>query len=392
MRNDKNALLESIAELKPPLQSRAAEIDRERHLPADIVDRLRKIGVYRMLAPTSYGGSEITLPDAVAVIAALARIDASIAWNVFVAAGGALLSPLLPRHTYEKIYSGGPDVIGSGASQPAGTAERVAQGWRVKGRWPIVSGAKEADWIGGLCAMTENGKPLPNPGGESPVWMRLVVLPAQKWQLEDTWHSLGLRGTGSVHVTLAETIVSDDQFIDLANGQPCVSGPLYLSPIGFVPLLQSAIAVGNAEGTLDDLMKQASTGWQQQNAASAAKDSEYFQAGLGRVAADIRAARAMLDQSSEAHWRQVLAGNAHDKLLHALATQAAVWIVETCVHSVDACFSLGGTGAIYDTSPLQRRLRDMHTSSQHYQVQARHYAGVGKLMLQSAEPGYSCSP
>jgi len=43
------------------------------------------------------------------------------------------------------------------------------------------------------------------------------------------------------------------------------------------------------------------------------------------------------------------------------------------------CFALAGGSAVYDSSPLQRRLRDLHTAAQHAAVQQRHYAAAGKI-------------
>jgi alkylation response protein AidB-like acyl-CoA dehydrogenase len=89
----------------------------------------------------------------------------------------------------------------------------VADGYRVKGRWPFASGCTHADWIGGFCIVTENGKPVPGPQGKP--LLRVVVLPARDWEIEDTWHAAGLKGTGSHHVTLRETLVPEANFFDL---------------------------------------------------------------------------------------------------------------------------------------------------------------------------------
>jgi alkylation response protein AidB-like acyl-CoA dehydrogenase len=62
-------------------------------------------------------------------------------------------------------------------------------------------------------------------------------------------------------------------------------------------------------------------------------------------------------------------------------TQTAIWLAATCVRIADACFALGGGGALYETSPLQRRLRDLHVAAQHTVVQQRHYVSAGKLLL-----------
>ena len=82
-----------------------------------------------------------------------------------------------------------------------------------------------------------------------------------------------------------------------------------------------------------------------------------------------------------------LAGTLKDEALVTQATQAATWIVTTCVRVADACFALGGGSALYDSSPLQRRLRDLHAAAQHAAVQQRNYASAGKLVLRSAAIG-----
>jgi len=67
--------------------------------------------------------------------------------------------------------------------------------------------------------------------------------------------------------------------------------------------------------------------------------------------------------------------------LRAQGTQAGAWVVNTCIRVADACFSLAGGSAVYDTSPLQRRMRDLHTAGQHATIQQRHYLNAGKALL-----------
>jgi alkylation response protein AidB-like acyl-CoA dehydrogenase len=111
------------------------------------------------------------------------------------------------------------------------------------------------------------------------------------------------------------------------------------------------------------------------------RESEIFQAELGRVAAEVRAARAVLQIQAASHWRHALAGTLKDEALFIEGTQTAIWIATTCVRAADACFALGGGSVVYDSSPLQRRLRDLHVAAQHAAVQQRHYVGAGKLRL-----------
>jgi alkylation response protein AidB-like acyl-CoA dehydrogenase len=299
-----------------------------------------------------------------------------------IGSGGDIFAPLLPRETYEQVYRNGPDVIIVGSAQPAGTAEAVDGGWGVTGRWPFASGCQHADWMLGLCVLTEGGKPVPGEGGAPLV--RGFFLPARDWQIEDTWHVAGLKGTGSHHIALRDTVVPAANFFDLASGAPCLPGPLYQAVRQLLPLLHGAISVGIAEGALDELVELANTGRQQLRAAVPMGDSETFQGELGRVAAELRAARAFLQVQAASHWRHALAGTLKDEALFTQGTQTAIWLVTTCVRGADACFALGGGSALYETSPLQRRLRDLHAAAQHAIAQQRHYAGAGKLLLSSS--------
>jgi indole-3-acetate monooxygenase len=148
-----------------------------------------------------------------------------------------------------------------------------------------------------------------------------------------------------------------------------------------LPMLHGAFAVGVAEGALSELVELANTGRQQLRAPAPMRDSEIFQDQLGRAEAEIRAARAFLEAQAVSHWRHAVAGSLNDEAMLAQGTQTAIWLVTTCVRAVDACFVLAGGAAVYETSPLQRRLRDLHTAAQHAVVQQRHYAAAGKLLL-----------
>jgi hypothetical protein len=61
--------------------------------------------------------------------------------------------------------------------------------------------------------------------------------------------------------------------------------------------------------------------------------------------------------------------------------QTATWVTATCVRVVDACYILGGGSALYDTSPLQRRLRDIHAASQHAAAQISAHTRAGAMRL-----------
>jgi hypothetical protein len=79
---------------------------------------------------------------------------------------------------------------------------------------------------------------------------------------------------------------------------------------------------------------------------------KHSRAKLGRVAAELRAARAFLRAQAASHWRHALAGTLKDEALLTQGTQTATWLATTCARGADACFALGGSSALYETSPL----------------------------------------
>ena len=223
--NTTEKILADVHKLAPSLASRAAEIEALRHLPSDIVETLRAIGIFRMFVPRSHGGLELDLPEALEVIRALSRIDGSLGWNAMIGSGSAIFAPLVPREIYDRVYENGPDTILAGSTQPTGTAERQGDRWRVNGRWPFASGCTHAGWMMGVCTVIDGGQ-RPHHGNGSPV-LRGFLMPADDWEIEDTWHVAGLEGTGSHHIKITNALVPAAHFFDFEHNESCIPGPLY---------------------------------------------------------------------------------------------------------------------------------------------------------------------
>jgi alkylation response protein AidB-like acyl-CoA dehydrogenase len=216
------------------------------------------------------------------------------------------------------------------------TAETTASISRLAGQRALAlrQRRQHADWIAGFAVMTQAGKPLPGPAGEGgPPLVRGFALPASDWQIEDTWHVAGLKGTGSDHVSLRDKLVPAANFFDAATGVSHLPGPLYQTVAEYLPLIHSVMTTGMAEGALHDLIELANTGRQQLRAPAPLRDSELFQAELGRISADLRPAQAFLDAQVAGHWRHTLAGTLKDDALLAQGIQAAIWIAATCIET-----------------------------------------------------------
>ena len=367
-------MLAAVRELAPGIAARADEIEAGRRVPGDIVEALRRIGVFRMLVPRSHGGLALSVPEAVPVVEALSAIDSSVGWVTMIAVTSQTFCTPLSRATFDRLDADHPDVVVVGVGTPVGRADKINGGYRVTGRWPFASGCQNAQWIVGHCVLYQAGEPMMS--GDGPQ-TRFFMLPAECWRIEETWRASGLTGSGSHHVVLEDFDAPDASAFDLMHGMSCVPGPFEAAVTPFLGTFHSAVAVGVAAGALADLASTAGAGRRQLFAATTLRDSPVFQHEFGRVSAAQRAARALLDVQAANHSRRAVEGTLDGKADFAESLQASAWIHATCAGVVSACYTLGGSSVVLNTSPLQRRLRDIHAARQHVFAQERFYAIAG---------------
>jgi alkylation response protein AidB-like acyl-CoA dehydrogenase len=373
-------VLSRITALAPMVARHARDIEQSRRLPAELVSALKSARIYGMLVPRRYGGLELDAPSAFRAVAALARLDGSVGWNAMIGHIGSLMPFLAGAALCEEIFQDGKDHIIAGSGQPVGTAERVRGGWRVTGSWPFASGCQNAEWIAGTCVMMERGSPIDASHGPGPM-TRTCLMPAEHWEIRDTWHAFGLKGTGSHHVALADLLVPDDNFFEFPFGASFAPDPVFAKFPELVVLAHGAVALGIAEAAIIDLVELAGSGVKQLFMTTPLVETERFKEGLARLDADLMAARALLEAQVTRVWHNPERPAAKDLTRVAAQLQAAVWITAACVRVAEGCFELAGSRAVYESSSLQRRVRDLRVAAQHVAVHPRHYVTAGAAML-----------
>ena len=380
MTTEAEKILSNVRDFAPSLAARSAKIEAARRLPPALVKELEALRLFRMLVPRSHGGLEIPFPPSIDILAMLAAADGATGWTVMIGCETPQLFSLLPRPSFDRVYEHGPDVVCGGAFAPQGKAVvEAAGGYRVSGRWGFASGCQHASWLFGQSLVIENGETLPG----SPK-LRCMVLPASQWRILDTWHTSGMRGTGSHDIAVEGAHVDEDWTFDLWFGQPSLEGPLFASPVLQFSMHIGAVALGIAEGAITDLLALAGTRKVRLYAKAELGDQPLFQYRLGHAEIDARAARAFLESCAEGYWARARAGSL-DPTFFTRVLSTVAWVVETSTRIVDACYQAAGASAIYDQSPLQRRLRDIHTLTQHASVQENVFMTVGAEKL--GKPG-----
>jgi alkylation response protein AidB-like acyl-CoA dehydrogenase len=373
-------VLSRISALAPVVARHARDIEENRRLPEEIVAALKSARIYGMLVPRRYGGLELDAASAFRAVSALARLDGSVGWNAMIGQLASLMPFLANANLCEEIFQDRKDHIIAGSGQPLGKAERVTDGWRVSGVWPFASGCQNAEWIGGTCVMMEGGSPIDAVDRPGPM-TRSFFVPAEHWEIRDTWHTSGLRGTGSHHVALTDVFVPDENFFEFPFGASFAPDHVFGRVPELFVLTHGAVAVGIAEGAIMDLVELAKAGAQQMFMTAALADTERFKEGLARLDTDLKAARALLDVEVARVWQNPEPAAGKDLSRVAEQMQASVWITATCVRIAEGCFELAGSRVVYESSPLQRRVRDLRVAAQHMGAHPRQYVMAGAAVL-----------
>ncbi len=352
----------------------APETERGRRLPDDLLAALRDSGLLRAGAPAEVGGLELAPEVSLRAAEEIARGDASAGWCVSIAMTSSLLAAYLPDAGRGELFGDG-QAIASGVWAPTGRARPRDGGVAVSGRWAFCSGITHADLLFAGClveAESPAADELPRPS--------VVALRTGDLEILDTWNTLGLRGTGS-HDAVAHDVFVPEQFVFSLFDGPVVNRPLYRFPIfGFFALSVAAAALGNARAAIEELLSLATVKTGQGSRRTLAERGP-TQRSVAEADASLRAARAFYYEAVETAWQAARADAPVSVSLRNDLRLAATHAVRTSAAVVRSMYDLAGSTAIYDDAPLQRRFRDAHTATAHFQVNEASRELPGRILL-----------
>jgi len=376
-----STVLDNVRALLPEIQARAEEIEQARAVPRDLAEKLRIAGVFRRYVPRSHGGDEMWPDEGLTVIEELARADASVAWVAAVGSEGPSFYAYLPPDTYDKIFAGGPDIIHTGVINATGKAVRDKGGYRFSGRWSFASGSNNADYIC-IHGVLDGGEQA----GGMPA-TRLGVIPAREVSIEDVWHVSGLKGTASNDIVVSDLFIPEEWTGTFAELPPVARHPLDQRPLlARFGSEFAAVAVGIAQAALDDITDIARNKVPATSRSKLAADpvAQYL---VGQLATDLYMARTLLHQVARDDQASVPFGppdNTAMVIRRARLSRAA----SVAASVVEGAYSVSGTTGLFESCPLQRRLRDVRAVTQHYMLSARSAFGpVGTAILSEESAG-----
>jgi acyl-CoA dehydrogenase len=340
---------------------------------------MREHGYLALAVPEDLGGLGASIRQVCYAQAELARHDGATALSVAMHLYLTLVQ-VYRRRTgardaegiLRRVADEGMVIATSGGSDwlwPTSTAVPDGDGYRVSGRKNFCSQSSGATVVA-TCAV------LGEPGEDAEVLHFSVPLSAPGVRLEETWDTLGMRGTASHDVVLEDVLVPKDK---IAGRRPYgeFGGPLMAAALHFAPV-GGATYFGIAAGARDVAVA----------AVAAGNRGPLPLSALPRVHRQI----GLMDAKLRGAWWALMGsltelGTDYQVTPPALSTVmlAKRQAVTEAVAVVDLAMETLGGRSFYRRSPLERAYRDVRAGTFHPFTPEATLAYAGKLAL--GDPG-----
>lgn len=371
--------------LAPALAVRADATDANRSMLPETLADLREAGFFRILQARDYGGYELGVPVLTEVVIELARGCASDAWVLGLCTSQNRFVGCYPKDAQDEVYErSGEDIVTCLVTGPTATAGKAEGGYRLTGRWPYVSGVDQCNWLL-LSAFDPDGAE-----GGARQSLTFLIHRDDVAEVIDDWHVLGLRGTGS------KTVVLDDLFVparralnfwlydDTPPPGAAVNPGALFQGVPRIPIFTMAVAapaVGIALNAADALRARLEKR-RSPLMTSGATENAPAQIVLGNAIDRATAARTLLLDAARDFQSRAEAGHVFDAEDRTFFRLRAAEVLRMAAQVVLDVFEAGGTGATFDSSPLQRMLRDVLAIRSHVVLDHNSAAeNVGRFAL-----------
>ena len=202
-------LIQRARNLAPTLRDRAGVAAKLRRMPQETMDDFHRLGFFKVVQPQRYGGYEMDPSIIFDLQLELGRGCASSAWVYGVLNVHTWQLALFAPEAQDEVWKNAPSTLISSSYMPVAETEWVDGGVKLSGRWSFSSGCDYAEWafLGGF---------VPTKEGKAPD-MRTFLVPRSDYEIIDTWHTSGLRGSGSKDIVVEDVFTPFDPLTRVAS-------------------------------------------------------------------------------------------------------------------------------------------------------------------------------
>jgi indole-3-acetate monooxygenase len=371
--------VERIARIAEVIAKSGPENEALGRLTPQVVDKLHEQRLFRMLLPRAYGGEEVELPTWFRAMEALAKLDASTAWCIGQMNGCAATSSAVDPAVAQKIW-GEPRAALSWGPPMKARADEVEGGHRLSGEWMMSSGSRHATWIGLHAPVYDkDGAAVLPPEGAT---VRIFFVPAETVTWVDSWNVIGLRATNSGGFKIDSVFVPRGFSVRREHlPEVRLPGPLYKFPLNsYFATGFSAVTLGIARSMLDATVALA-TEKRPRMAKTSLLENHVVQQQIGEAEARLRSARGYVESTAQRVWDSVVASGELTIPNRIDIRMAATFAIHEAKAVADVAWEVAGASAIFNSSPFERRMRDIRTVTQQLQGRKSHLQEVGAYLL-----------
>ena len=345
------------------IKNNAAQAEEQGHLLPAQLQLAYQQNWFKMLVPFEYGGLQLSLPEEVRLIEAIAWADGSMGWDVTLCTGAGWFGGFLVPDFAREIFAN-PEVCLAGSGAPDGTAEIIEGGYRVNGVWNYASGAMHASIFTANCRITREGKPVLDDAGQP------LILPFAFYRHQvnilPAWNYIGMIATGSHSFEVVNQQVSAQQCFKIDAASATHTGLLYQYP--FLQLAEATLAANMAGVAIHflDLCGSIFEERKQTRAKLTEANKQQLDVLYSNALANMDSLRGSFYEVLQQSWDDFAAGDTAkiDASLKAV-TKYSRLLAKTARTVVDELYPYCGLIAASKGTEINRVWRDMHTASQH---------------------------
>jgi alkylation response protein AidB-like acyl-CoA dehydrogenase len=349
-------------EIVDALKETVADSEETRVLSDRAVELLHEAELTRLVSPAAYGGHQLSPRALVEAERVVAHGSVPASWVLMVCGAHTFITGRMPRRGQDDVFGSDPGMLIPGVPTPRGTCQKAEGGYVLDGRWPYASGVDHGEWVLVGCQGIHNEADASCPS-------LLAVVPKADIEVDDTWFTLGMRGTGSKDIVMNKVFIPEHYAVGMRAGMagtvPGVEIPLYQLPIQ--PTLATMLLgtiVGMAEQGLQLFIDQVRTRRDAYTGEHKVQ-SAGSQRRVAEASAEIACAWALTQQNCDLLEAAMLHDPPMPTAARAQVRWNAAYAAELCRRAIDRLFTGAGAGAAHDSNILQPVFRDMSTATHH---------------------------
>jgi 3-hydroxy-9,10-secoandrosta-1,3,5(10)-triene-9,17-dione monooxygenase len=349
------------------LRDRAPETEDNRGLLGDTISEFKRAGLARVLQPKRWGGHELSPQVQAEIAMALGEGDMCAGWVFILYSSHAFHLGFFDDRAQQDVWGANEDALIASSYSPSGNAEPVQGGYRVGGRWKYSSGSNDSDWV--ILGALASDRPMDG---------MCFLMPRSDYDVVDTWHTFGLKGTGSNDIVVNDMFVPTHRAYSFAEGfagkHPGTNdGALYKIP--FLQIFYRGIStagIGALQQLYDAFIAYAPPKMGPFGTSMIADPDAQYAAGIAFNT--LHEIKTLLRSDVSRLYDCAAAGEVPPMDERFALRYRAGHVAERCVEAARLMLEASGGSALYETHPFGRIYRNLTAARNHIGVQHRSFA------------------